>query len=221
MALPAFGDSLLDRVGITRWIGEGLSLRINVDTSDLLKWSRYMNRIPKKTGAAIARGLNTVGDNIVHNAAQAMAETTGLDPNDIIELIEVKKATADDLKWSMDASKVAPPSLDWSRPWDKRTGFDDRTLVKVVTSFDKLVCDRCLAVEKNSPYTLEEVNSMNPYGNGIVHPNCRCMVQAWYATRQLPVTFGRGAKSQLFTMRELGEKVAEELKLTIRAIDNS
>lgn len=192
---------------------------LNVDTSDLLKWSRYLNRVPRKFPAAIARGLNTVGDNIVHNAARIMSEATGLDPNDIFEMIEVKKATPTDLSWSFDASKVAPPSMDWSRPWDKRTGFDDRELVKVITSYDKFVCDKCLEVEKNSPYTLAEVQTMNPYGNGIVHPNCRCMVQPWYATRQLPVTFGKGGPQELFTMHQLGEIMAKELRATITAID--
>jgi hypothetical protein len=190
---------------------------VSVDVSELLNWARLMNRMPRKTPAAIARGLNTVGDNIAHNAAHVMAEATGLDPNDVFEMIEVKQATPGDLNWSMDASKVAPPSMDWSRPWDKRTGFQDNELVKVVTFGDNDVCEKCLDVEEHSPYTLEEVNSMNPYGNGIVHPNCRCMVQNWQATRSLPVTFGKGAQAELFTMKQLGDAVAQELKMTLTA----
>jgi hypothetical protein len=193
---------------------------VSLDTTELLKWARYMNRVPRRTGAAIARALNTVGDNILHEAAHAVAQETGLDPNDVFDLIGVKKATPDDLNWSMDTSKVfQSEQMDWSRPWDKRTGFDDRTLLKVITRDDGTVCDKCIEVAAHSPYTLEELMGMNPYNNGLVHPNCHCWTETWHATRQMPVTFGKGAPVQLFTMKQLGDAVAKELKTTLTARD--
>ena len=41
--------------------------------------------------------------------------------------------------------------------------------VDIITSHDGLVCDDCLDLEENNPYTLQEVQGLLP-----AHPNCRC-----------------------------------------------
>ena len=45
------------------------------------------------------------------------------------------------------------------------------TQVEIVTAGDGLVCDECLDLEANNPYTLKEMPGLIP-----VHPNCRCGV---------------------------------------------
>jgi hypothetical protein len=205
-------------------------LNVTIDTNELLKWARYMNNVPKRTGAAISRALNTVGENVLQVRINGIAEATGFEPDEIAGAIEVKKATPNDLTWSMDASKLSTDAK-WSRPWQTRgdpnsDSFDDRTLVKVITSGDELVCEKCNYVADHSPYTMEEIRNMNPYGMGtgsgtnLVHPNCRCATQAWQATRMLPVSFsGAGAPAELFTMRQLGDAIAGELKVEMKATD--
>jgi hypothetical protein len=202
-------------------------LGLEVDSEDVLHWARLMQNVPRRTKAAIARGLNTVGDNIVREAIQYHSDTTGLDPTELERLIIVKKATPDDLTWSLDQSALVS-NTEWSRPWaspDDGT-FDQATLVRVVHSGDEHVCEKCIEVADHSPYTLAEVKALNPYGadfgsgTNLVHPNCRCMTQAWQATRVLPVAVvGSGAPPELFTMRQLGEAVAGELKVAIFAKD--
>jgi hypothetical protein len=79
----------------------------------------------------------------------------------------------------MDTSAIAPPSLDWSRPWDKRDidTFDQDAMVKVVTMGDDDVCEKCQQAADDSPYTLEEVYQIrhDTGGDGcLIHQNCRC-----------------------------------------------
>jgi hypothetical protein len=202
-------------------------LGLEVDTSELLKWSRLMRNVPKRTKAAIARALNTVGDNIVHNAVEYNAEATGLDPSDLERLIVVKKATPDDLTWSMDQSAILTKT-NFARPWETPDDgtFDQSTLVKVITQNDDYVCEKCIDVADHSPYTLEEVRNLNPYGpdfgtgTNLVHPNCRCATAPWQATRELPVSVvGTDAPPELFTMRQLGQAVAAEMQVAIFAKD--
>jgi len=55
--------------------------------------------------------------------------------------------------------------------------------------------------------------------DNVVISNCRCIVQSWEMTRRLPVTFGdqAGAPPELFTVRQLGEAVAHELSVVVKA----
>jgi hypothetical protein len=205
---------------------------IEVDTSDLLRWARYLNTVTKKTKPAIARALNTVGDNAVKTATEYIAEQMGFDPDDVADMIIVKRASPDDLSFEINMQKIGSGD---SRSWDGRDGsdssFEKNTLVKIVTSGDEKVCQLCLDAAENSPYTLEEVNDMNPLKSDdaggllateIVHKNCRCMVQNWQATRQLPVRLsgvgGDAAPPELFTMRQLGQAIAGELEVVIKAV---
>jgi hypothetical protein len=204
-----------------------MSGEISVDTSDLLKWSRYMSNVPRRTGAAVARALNTVGDNILREWIAYNADQTGMSMDVIQQHIEVHKATPDDLRWEMDATGLSP-NANWSRPWQSsgdEAFDDDRALVKIVTRGDEHVCEKCIEVSDHSPYTMAEVRAMNPTGmssphgrddaTNIVHAGCRCVTQAWQATRMLPVTTTADAPPELFTMRQLGRAIADELKIVL------
>ena len=101
-----------------------------------------------------------------------------------------------------------------------------------MTTGDGHDCEICNDVAENSPYTIEEVEQMATKWAGfegaggpgvrtnLVHPNCRCLTQPWTAARRMPITMGegRGAPSALLNARQLGQAIAEELQVTIRAI---
>ena len=211
-----------------------MSVRLSVDAVALLKWARYLDQIPKRTRPAVAHALNDYGAGVVRSTAEQIAERADLDPNEVMSLIEVKEATAEDLTWRMDATQVAPPSQDWERPWAARDSkqFQKQTLVKIVTTGDDRTCDVCNDAAAKSPYTMDEIDRLaskwkdweggagaTGFKTNLIHPNCRCVLQPWAQTRRLSVSFqGKGAPPELLNARQLGKRVADELKVSIRAI---
>lgn len=202
-------------------------IEVNIDTSDLLKWSAYFGRIPTMTRAALARALNTYGGQVAVSTSQYIAQQSGLDQDDVQNMLVIKPASPDDLDWEMDASAIAPPSLDWSRPWDTRDSgttdaFNQSTLVKLVTMCDDKVCEICERISNEGPYALQDLATLRVSGydggNGLIHWNCRCQLAPWTSSRPLPVTFGAGpnAPTQLFSARQLGRAVAGELEVALR-----
>lgn len=192
-------------------------MQLHVHTEDLAKWARHYEQLPNRTKPAIARALNTVGEGILTEAVDKIARNTGLNPNVIRDTIHVHEATARRLQWSMDASEFAPPSLDWSRPWANTgdaTATDKQRLVKITTMDDELVCEICQEAAENGPYTMEEAQGMLP-----LHPNCRCMMQAWQSLRKLPVVFAENGTPEFLTIKQLGRKVADELRVTLGAMN--
>jgi hypothetical protein len=209
-------------------------MQFRVKADDLLRWARYLDEMPKRTRPAIARAINDYGAGVVDGTAQVIADQTGLAMHDIRSLIEIREATPDHLVWEMDASAVATPPPDWERPWEKRSSkaFEQQTLVKIVTSGDDHTCEICEEAALKSPYTMDEINQLSAKWQhwepaagtvgartNLIHPNCRCSIQPWQQTRRLSVQFGgKGAPPELLNARQLGRKVADEIKVTIRAI---
>jgi hypothetical protein len=204
-----------------------------IDSNDLLKWGRYLNEIPRKTAPALARGLNAIGELWVRSMAVNLADYTGLEAGAIMNLTVVHKATPGHLEYDADATAVVTASPDWLRPWAERdkSTFEQDTLVKIITVGDHHDCEVCAEIAENSPYTMGEVKKMQERwahwhaANGpapgertnLVHPNCRCTIQPWTSARRLPVAFkGKGMPPELMNARQLGERVAEELKIAIR-----
>ena len=62
--------------------------------------------------------------------------------------------------------------------------------VVINTSHDSLVCNYCLDLEKNNPYTLQEAMSLLP-----AHPNCRCNYAAYIPEPDALESFDIGALS--------------------------
>jgi hypothetical protein len=211
-----------------------MTAQLRVKAQDILKWARYLDQVPRQTRPAVARAINEYGDSVVESTAQAIAGRTGLDAHEIRSLIEIKRATPDNLTWEMDASAVATPPSDWERPWAKRSdqNFQQQTLVKIVTSGDDHTCEICEEAAAKSPYTLEEINQLSKKWQhwqpaagfagertNLIHPNCRCVIQPWRQTRRVGVQFGgKGAPTELLNARQLGKKVAGEIKVAIRAM---
>jgi hypothetical protein len=199
-------------------------LSIDVDTGDLLKWARYFENIPRRTKPALARALNAAGANIVRETARVIAGNSGLDADAILHLIIVKEAAPNDLVWEMDASAIAPPSQDWSHPWDRTedTTFDGQTLVKIITMDDDVVCKICEDAAENGPYTLEEAKRMFAHGEAGkegLHPRCRCIMGPWSSTRRMNVTFGTSQEPIMSSFQQMGQKVAEEFAAVLRIGD--
>jgi hypothetical protein len=210
-----------------------MTARISIKADDILKWARYLEEAPKHTRPAIARAMNDYGHGVLESTAAAIADKTGLSIGEVRGQIVVKRATSNDLTWKMDASKIGPAE-DWERPWDKRPDkdIDKGRLVKIVTSGDETTCEVCQEAAAKSPYTMEEINSLSARWQhwapevgmvgertNLLHPNCRCVLQPWQQTRRVSVKFGgKGAPPELLNARQLGRKVAEEMKVTIRAI---
>jgi hypothetical protein len=200
-------------------------IELHIDADDLLKWSRYLREISERTPAAIARGMNTYGQNVARAAVQFMSQTTGVDYEDINNLVHIKEATPEDLTWELDASNLVPPSLDWSRPWDTPDdgSFDTQTLVKIVTMQDDLVCPICKAAAENSPYTVAEAEGLRQgYDiDGFLHPHCRCGIQPWESSRALPATFGADAPEELtpgVLGRRMGRQILDEVETEFKAV---
>lgn len=216
-------------------------MRLKVNASDLLHWARYYDELPRHTKPAIARALNTYGSGVVEEIVRQVAAKNNWDPDQVRQRIIVKPADADDLTYKMDASLVVPQSQSWNRPWQTRdnSAFEQNTLVKVITVDDGFDCDICRQIAAEGPYTMQQVNDMQarwadytpPTPNihpgtitNLVHPRCRCTTQPWSSYRRLPVAFqGQSgsvgaAPTRLFTMKQLGKALQDELSVTIRAV---
>jgi hypothetical protein len=207
---------------------------IKIRAADALKWARFLDEIPKRTRPAIARAINDYGEGVADGTAAAIAEETGLDPHEVRALIDIKEATADHLVWEMDATAAAPPPQDWQRPWDTRSNkaFEQQALVNIITSGDDHTCEICEEAAEKSPYTMDEINQLAakwkhwepPAGvvgtrTNLLHPNCRCAVVPFRSQRRMSVTFsGKGAPTELLSARQLGVRVADEMRVMIKAI---
>lgn len=212
-------------------------IELEINTDDLLKWSRYMNEIPKRTPAAIARGLNRFGVNVKAAMMDYLAAETGLSSEQINSVTSVEEASAGSLRWAMDASRALLNDADeWRRPWVNSADhtFQQEILLNIVTQPN--ACDICTTAASHSPYTAEEISNMaatwanfvpaaaaiqNAPVTNLLHPNCHCVTTSWDVTRRrLPIVFG-GVEQMMTTDeigRELGRIVLDELEGEIAAI---
>lgn len=209
-------------------------IHVQIETDDLLKWAGYFDELPKKTPAAIARALNSVGGNVLEISVDYFAEGSGLDAVDVRPLIEVHEATAGSLRWMMDASAVTlVDSPNWERPWDKPgdNTFAQQQLLQIVTSGDGQVCEVCAQAAVNSPYTVEDINKLaakwkdfqpphlvSGERSNLLHPQCRCQTVPWIQSRRLNVQFATTPPSPpvVLNVRQLGEAIASELGAILR-----
>jgi hypothetical protein len=206
---------------------------IDVKLDDLLRWTRYLDELPPHLPAALARGLNFYGEQTVRGMAETLADQYGLETGAVMNLIVVRRASPGNLKFEADASAVARADPQWLRPWQERDikTFEQDTLLKIVTVGDRHDCEICEEMAQKSPWTKREIDQMAAKWAGwhgasgpapgertnLVHPNCRCVTQPWTSTRRLKMTFaGKGAPAELFSTRQLGRIMADELKVTIR-----
>lgn len=207
---------------------------IDLDTDGLLRWARYLESLPPRLAPALARSLNAFGEEATRAMAQQLAAQYDLEPGAVMNLIVVRRASPGSLKYEADASAVARADTQWLRPWEERdkAEFEKDTLVKIVTAGDEHDCEVCAEIAEHSPYTTSEVKKMAEkwahwHGSSsgsftrtnLIHPNCRCTTQPWTSTRRMKMTFpAHGAPPELLTARQLGRRVAAELKVAIRVV---
>ena len=208
-------------------------IRFAVDGAGLLKWSRYLDHIQQRTPEALARALNDYGEGVARGKAQAIADKHDLWWTEVLSMFEIREATPQRLEWRMDASALEGDTLGRMPTRDTKQ-FERETLVKIVTSGDGRVCPICQEAVDKSPWALYELDEFLAkhhnflaehkdwvQGPGertnLLHPNCRCVTQPWASKRRMSLTFGgKSAPPELFTARQLGERVAAELKVAIR-----
>ncbi len=168
-----------------------MAVDIKIDSTGLLTWAAYLDKIPSKTPIAIAAALNQFGDSFTRAIENDAATRTGLSAHDIHSQLAIKRATPDSLNWEIDVSKIGSSSTT-SRPWVRRQwakgeeddNFEPGELVNVVTREDNLVCQLCLDISEEGPYTVEEASNKIP-----AHVNCRCIMLPYVPMRRVPVTF--------------------------------
>jgi hypothetical protein len=205
-----------------------------IQPGDLLKWADWLgsNEMQRELDERLADALNTAGNDAMRAAAAHMADITGVDVQEIIHHIDVTEATVNDLSWVMDASSLAPPSLDWRRPWDKPSdgSFDRQALVNILTMDDDVVCETCEQVAEDGPYTLERAQELLSQSeeylpnNGQesrrgIHINCRCLLGPFSSLRRIPVAFGSPTSGdiELLNTRQLGVLMGQSVLEAIRS----
>lgn len=206
---------------------------LKIEVGNLLQWARYIETIPQRTKAAAARAINAAGEEVVIGMATQIADKADLPVHEVAALIEVREATPQRLIWEADASNIAPPSHDWSRPMASRAGkqFQKQTLVNIITSGDRWTCEVCEKAAEEGPYTQGEIDRMvekwkdfqpatGPapgFRTNLVHPNCRCVLTPFTPKRRLTVQWGKkGIPDVVITPRALGQRVAGELRIALK-----
>ena len=76
-------------------------MKIGIDTSDLMAYSKQLERAEKTTTPTIAVSLNQVGDGLVHVLATNLSKETGLALEQVRGLMQVKRATRNDLNYDV------------------------------------------------------------------------------------------------------------------------
>lgn len=214
-------------------------VQIKVDASDLLKWARFYDDMPKANKRALARALNTFGEGVVRETIKTISDKNGWDPDVVKSRLIVKEADEHDLEFVMDASAVVAPSQDWNRPWDQReqSSFEQNSLVNIVTTDDGFDCELCRQIAAEGPYPLSQVLEIQakwaeyvpPTPNiapgpitNLIHPRCRCSSAPWSSYRRLPISFqtdgGNVGKTpnHLMTMKQLSKAVKDEVRMEIK-----
>jgi hypothetical protein len=202
------------------------ALAIKLDVSDLQRVGRRWVSAASATGAMderIAASLNYLGEQAADNIARDVARATGLNEQAARRLIDIRKASRDNLSFEIDVGQALIRST--RRPLPKKkgpkrdeTGFYEGQLVNIVTMGDERVCELCEELARNSPYTIEEARAQLPH-----HPNCRCSVEDFGPRRRKPVEMreARAREAQQdyrpkLTLEVLRATVSKELKRIVR-----
>jgi hypothetical protein len=157
-------------------------MKIAVDASELLQWAMGMGAAARVTKFNVARALNKLGGEIADSLADDFTVGTGFTASEVRRLFEIKKATAGDLAWELDAGKLMEVSPSRKTSAQRKgaadhgrfSQFPPGTLVDVITAGDVKVkiaaeggqlagtrlvevCDICLQKEEDGPYSIEQI----------------------------------------------------------------
>lgn len=165
-------------------------LSVTINSDDLMRWIRVAEQSRGKITVAIVDALNEAGDALKDELANDLASSFEAPVGDMQALIRTARATPGDLSYEIDTRLARalelPPSgrRMGGRAWSRRPEefFREEELVKIVSSGDNLVCERCQDLE-GTVHSIEEARLLIP-----AHPNCRCNVISARA-RRLPVKY--------------------------------
>lgn len=206
-------------------------IRMKFESAALLAWLDRVEKKPAQIRRATAKALNEVGNHAVERMVRELSDQSGVNANWIRDRIHVQTASPSSLEFRIDASRAmaevsAQPTLQGRREFARRPDdyFHQNELVNVITSGDESVCPICEGMLDDNPMTIEDVRAksrkINPWGNGLWHPNCRCAVVPFRQRRELPVEFRRGRdrfQETTMTARELTQAVSRETKVVLQA----
>jgi hypothetical protein len=197
-----------------------VTVRVNFLTTDFVKLIDRLKEKATRVNPAIAKTMNQVGNHLLEQVVETIAAQTDMEPEVIRQRVRVKRASAGDLTFRINAED-ALVEAQTSRPMRKRgfvrkpeEFFNKDELVNIVTMDDEDVCPICQELAADGPYPIEEARMKIP-----AHPNCRCLVQTFRKRRTLPVEFRRGQDVEVsrVTMTELVASLKNDLKIIIKA----
>lgn len=188
-------------------------MKLNIDASDLLRFTRVAEKIERENKTAIARALNSVGNGVVRELTFKMAKSHGVSPERVASLITTQQASANRHLFRISVKSGLPEAgTELPRRHDE---FEEGQLVIVVTAGDDKVCQVCQDIAENSPYTIEQARALIPHGGPLGDHECRCAIQPYVSRRRMIVEHQGGVEASM-TMKQLADYVRNELQMTLR-----
>lgn len=204
-----------------------MTLSINVQSSDLLKFARQLEEQPKRNKTLIANALNETGRGMVREIINTISDETGMPVEMLARLVKIRTANRNRHDFTVDMSAIYSPEATDPRTgsrWGKksRTEFVAEELVNVQTAEDEKVCPECERIAEEGPYSLGEAQTLIPH-----HPNCRCTLVPYVSRKRLAFTFEQSTGAQRrvrggirhiqqASLSQLAQKVSREMIVQLR-----
>lgn len=201
-------------------------VKIKVDTSELLEYTKRLRAAERVTGRAIALSLNNVGDSMVAVLATNLSRDTGLSLEQVRGLIKVRRASRSNLAYDVSmADRLLTPEAAQLEGKRERGDFGKREpgeMVVIKTKGDELVCMDCEELQAAGPMPIETAMEHIPK-----HPHCRCVIMPYVSKKRLPVTMttvsGTSSRrrsgpplDQNATLRQLAQDILNQTSRDIR-----
>ena len=195
----------------------GRGLKIGIDASALLDFSKRMQKAEKVTKPVMAAGLNDVGDELVAVIATGLAKQTGLGLEAIRGLLQVRPANKSSLAYEVRIDprlyeREAGRKLEGMRESANFGRNEPGEMVVVVSQKDDLVCMDCLELEAAGPMPVEIAMQHVPK-----HPHCRCIIMP-YARKGKRMEVTMTTVSGTDPRRRMGGTKAIETDTTLRQL---
>lgn len=186
----------------------------------------FIEMIPR-IDEAVARALNSIGAQVEDEMARALVLQTSLPDEVVRRQFERWPATVAKPSYNI----VATNPMTRTNP-DELSGrgimggrgreFAVSDLMRVVSQNDGAVCDMCLAVIRDSPYTTRELKRRTR-GKWVgswahIHPGCRCRIETFRLRRRQEFKVdmpGQGWEIDQKQIEALVNRLRGELELAV------
>jgi hypothetical protein len=202
-------------------------MRIKVDYSAVMNYIAKLSKAEEITTPAISVGLNEVGDGLITVLASNIARETGLGVEEVRGLMQVKRATKNDLNYDITVDgrllEDDPRTLEGKRESRDFGKQRPETLVIIVNVKDDLVCMDCEELAAAGPMPIEIAREHIPK-----HPHCRCTIMPYVPKgRRMPVQMtsltgtresrrSGGKANREMTLRQMAQEILDKMATTIR-----